>query len=149
MKKKEFITAYLPFAKAAGEAFRINPAVIVAQAAIESGWGQSLLATEHHNFFGITAYGKKNAWWTGTSVRLSEDSLLFRSYPAPADSFMDYARLIRHAYSFAADLSDKPADFARAISCSKYISEVNGDNRDAYRRLLTAIARQVAGMTDV
>ena len=88
MTKKDFITKYLPLAQKAGEAFRINPVVILAQAAIETGWGQSDLCLQHHNFFGITAYGKKNVWWTGTSVQLSTNSLSFRTFhglcpPAP------------------------------------------------------------------
>ena len=64
-KQVDFISSYLPLARKAGESFRINPVVILAQAVIESGWGQSDLAREHHNFFGITAYGKKNVWWKG------------------------------------------------------------------------------------
>ena len=52
MKQSEFFSSLLPLARKAGEAFRINPAVILAQAAIESGWGQSDLASEHHNYFG-------------------------------------------------------------------------------------------------
>ena len=63
MKQSEFFSSLLPLARKAGEAFRINPAVILAQAAIESGWGQSDLASEHHNYFGLTAYGRSNVWW--------------------------------------------------------------------------------------
>lgn len=62
MKQSEFFSSLLPLARKAGEAFRINPAVILAQAAIESGWGQSDLASEHHNYFGLTAYGRSNVW---------------------------------------------------------------------------------------
>lgn len=51
MKQSEFFSSLLPLARKAGEAFRINPAVILAQAAIESGWGQSDLASEHHQLF--------------------------------------------------------------------------------------------------
>ena len=138
MTKKDFITKYLPLAQKAGEAFRINPVVILAQAAIETGWAQSDLCLQHHNFFGITAYGKKNVWWTGTSVQLSTNSLSFRTYPAPLHSFMD-----RHAYTDAADVSYKPAAFALKIGYSKYISEVNGDNREAYRRMLVSISRTI------
>ena len=95
----DFISSYLPLARKAGESFRINPVVILAQAVIESGWGQSDLAREHHNFFGITAYGKKNVWWKGEGIELGVHSLRFRVYDTPQDSFMDYARLIRHAYT--------------------------------------------------
>ena len=54
-----------------------------AQAVIESGWGQSDLAREHHNFFGITAYGKKNVWWKGEGIELGAHSLRFRVYDTP------------------------------------------------------------------
>ena len=74
----DFISSYLPLARKAGESFRINPIVILAQAVIESGWGQSDLAREHHNFFGITAYGKKNVWWKGEGIELGVHSLRFR-----------------------------------------------------------------------
>lgn len=108
----DFISSYLPLARKAGESFRINPIVILAQAVIESGWGQSDLAREHHNFFGITAYGKKNVWWKGEGIELGVHSLRFRVYDTPQDSFMDYARLIRHAYTPAADVSNNPQAFA-------------------------------------
>ncbi|WP_455637923.1 glucosaminidase domain-containing protein [Parabacteroides sp.] len=143
MKKQEFIQTYLPLAQKAGEAFRINPVVILAQAAIETGWGQSELCLQYHNFFGITAYGRKNVWWTGGCTQLSAHSLSFRTYPDPLHSFMDYARLIRYAYTDAADASYNPAAFALKIGYSKYISEVNGDNREAYRRMLVSISRDI------
>ena len=142
-KQVDFISSYLPLARKAGESFRINPVVILAQAVIESGWGQSDLAREHHNFFGITAYGKKNVWWKGEGIELGAHSLRFRVYDTPQDSFMDYARLIRHAYTPAADVSNNPQAFARSISYSRYISEVNGDNREAYRILLIKLCRQI------
>ena len=139
----DYISSYLPLARKAGESFRINPIVILAQAVIESGWGQSDLAREHHNFFGITAYGKKNVWWNGEGFELGVHSLRFRVYDTPQDSFMDYARLIRSAYPFAADVSDDPKAFARKIAYSKYISEVNGDNRAAYQALLVKVCRKI------
>ena len=144
MTKKDFIIKYLPLAQKVGEAFRINPVVILAQAAIETGWAQSDLCLLHHNFFGITAYGKKNVWWTGTSVQLSTNSLSFRTYPDPLHSFMDYARLIRHAYTDAADVSYQPAAFALKIGYSKYISEVNGDNRASYQILMEKLSASIA-----
>ena len=41
MHKKEFIQQFLPAAQAAGEHYKLNPVVILAQAAVESGWGES------------------------------------------------------------------------------------------------------------
>ena len=81
---------------------RIDPVVILAQAAIETGWGESTLCREYHNFFGITAYGLPNVWWTGRWTELSSRSLRFRIYPDDKCSFMDYCRLLRSAYPRAA-----------------------------------------------
>ena len=115
MKQSEFLHPLLPLAQKAGEAFRINPVVILAQAAIESGWGQSTLAVEHHNYFGITAYGRPNVWWKGEGIERGAHSIRFRDAKT----------------------------FARKISQSKYISEVNGDNRAAYQALLVKISKKI------
>ena len=52
--------------------------------------------------------------------------------------------LIRSVYPFAADVSDDPKAFARKIAYSKYISEVNGDNRAAYQALLVKVCRKIS-----
>ena len=144
----DFISSYLPLARKAGESFRINPIVILAQAVIESGWGQSDLAREHHNFFGITAYGRPNAFWKGKKTDLSENSghtsLWFRTYNSAEDIFMDFARLIHSAYPVAATLTFHPTAYAKEIAYSKYISEVNGDNRAAYQALLVKVCRKIS-----
>jgi len=145
MKKEVFIQQYLPLAQKAGEAFRINPAVMLAQAAIESGWGQSALSIECNNFFGLTGYGPANDYWDGKTTTLSAFGLKFRMYADAQQSFMDSARLIRKNYSRAADMSYFPAAFAKEMAYSSYISEVNGDNREAYRRNIVSITRWIEG----
>lgn len=147
MGKREFIQLYLPAAEAAGRTFGINPSVVLAQAAIETGWGESTLGRKHFNFFGITAYGKPNPYWQGGKTDLSGSggvsSLLFRTYSRAEESFMDFARLIHTAYPVAAALSFSPSAYAKEIAYSKYISEVNGDNRAAYQRMLVSICRNI------
>ncbi len=119
MVKQEYIKQYLFPAQKAGECFGINPIVILAQSAIETGWGESTLAKEHNNFFGITAYGRPNAFWKGEKTDLSENSghtsLWFRTYETAEDSFMDFARLIHTAYLVAASLSTHPSDRLQQI----------------------------------
>lgn len=139
----DFIRQYKPLADKAGAIYRLNPVIILTQAAIESGWGESTLATEYHNFFGLTAYGARNTLWNGASIELGKHSLKFRVYASPDDSFLDYARLIREVYPGAAEASYDPAAFALAISYSRYISEVNGDNREEYRNLIVVISDKI------
>jgi flagellar protein FlgJ len=149
MKKSKYIQQYLPAAQAVGKAYNLNPDIILAQAAIESGWGESTLAVEHNNFFGITAYGRHSKYWTGEKVdiRATPDGkspgLIFRKYASHMDSFMDFGRLIRSAYPRAAILSFNPAAYASEMAYSSYISEVNGDNRAAYERMLCSITRNI------
>ncbi|MCD7936497.1 MAG: glucosaminidase domain-containing protein [Tannerellaceae bacterium] len=143
MKRETFINTYFPLARVAGERFKLNPVVMLAQAALESGWGQSTLACEHHNFFGLTAYGKANDFWPGEGVQLREGSLCFRRYDSPQQSFLDYARLICSSYKSAAAMSFYPEAFAKEIAYSRYISEENGDDREMYRRSLVAICKTI------
>lgn len=143
MEISVFVNKFAPLALEAGRAFRIDPVVILAQAAIETGWSESTLCREYHNFFGITAYGKPNVWWEGTWTELSARSLRFRIYTDAKCSFMDYCRLLRSAYPRAADMSATPTAFAKEIAYSPYISEVNGDNREAYRKLIVLLCRKI------
>lgn len=143
MTKQDFVNKFYPAAKAAGAEFNINPVVILAQAAIESGWGESKLSS-YNNFFGITAYGRINNYWHGGKIQLADGGLTFRRYDTMENSFMDYCRLIRGSYRTSADLSFHPAAFAKSIAYSKYISEVNGDNRASYQILMEKLSASIA-----
>lgn len=143
MTKQDFVNKFYPAAKAAGAEFNINPVVVLAQAAIESGWGESKLSS-YNNFFGITAYGRINNYWHGGKIQLAENGLPFRRYDTMENSFMDYCRLIRGSYRTSADLSFHPAAFAKSIAYSKYISEVNGDNRASYQILMEKLSASIA-----
>lgn len=140
-----FVKACLPAAVSAGAAFNLNPLVILAQAAFESGWGTSSLAKESHNYFGLTAYGCSNAYWHGgkTTVKGRSYSLDFRRYDTCEHSFLDFARLIRNNYRAAWQVSHDPQAYAKEIAYSRYISEQNGDNRETYRQSLVLIAQTI------
>ena len=147
MIKQRFIHLYLPAAMLAGKQYKLNPAILLAQAAIESGWGESLLSTRFNNFFGITGYGNPTAYWNGETTDPADEGgpshLLFRVYTSAENSFIDFARLISCAYPVAASLSFHPEAYAKEIAYSRYISEVNGDNRETYQRLLIRIEQSL------
>ena len=143
MTKQDFVNKFYPAVKAAGAEFNSNPVVVLAQAAIESGWGESKLSS-YNNFFGITAYGRINNYWHGGKIQLADNGLPFRRYDTMENSFMDYCRLIRGSYRTSADLSFYPAAFAKSIAYSKYISEVNGDNRASYQILMEKLSASIA-----
>jgi flagellar protein FlgJ len=152
-KEEQYVEGYFEAAKAAGEMFRMDPLVILAQGALESAWGSSHLAKAHNNFFGITiGSGKANAFWDGKKMYQAQNQykLKFRSYETPENGFKDFARLIALAPIYkkahALALSD-PEGYAKAIAYSAYISEDNGDNREHYRQGILRchrVIRQIA-----
>lgn len=146
-----FVKDSLPAAVSAGAAFNMNPLAILSQAAFESGWGTSNLATAGRNFFGLTAYGCSNEYWHGgkTTVRTTGYSLDFRRYDTRENSFLDFARLIRNNYRSAWQVSHDLTAYAREIAYSPYISELNGDDRETYRRSLIDIAATIQAVIEM
>lgn len=146
-----FVKDSLPAAVSAGATFNMNPLAILSQAAFESGWGTSNLATAGRNFFGLTAYGCSNEYWHGgkTTVRTTGYSLDFRRYDTRENSFLDFARLIRNNYRTAWQVSHDLTAYAREIAYSPYISELNGDDRETYRRSLIDIAATIQAVIEM
>lgn len=147
-KKVKFVKQFFEAASEAAKAFDLNVSVMLAQAAIESGWGESGISTTNHNYFGIIACGKPNNYWHGSKSALTKRGLSFRRYNSPTDSFMDYGRLLRAQYPRAAALSYQPAGFAQEIAYSAYICEINGDDRVRYKKLLIAIEQDIRAIMD-
>jgi flagellar protein FlgJ len=132
---EDFVTRYLGEATAAAKALGIEPRLLLAQAALETGWGG---ATALHpdgrpanNLFGIKAgagwRGSRVAQWTiehsdGFATRKRED---FRAYPHTADSFADYVNLISSTPRYAAALEQAhdPEAYARAVTAAGYATD--------------------------
>ncbi|KRM90116.1 glycoside hydrolase family 73 protein [Liquorilactobacillus cacaonum] len=51
--KRKFITQILPIAQQQQKQDKVLTSITLAQAALESDWGQSQLATKYHNLFGV------------------------------------------------------------------------------------------------
>jgi flagellum-specific peptidoglycan hydrolase FlgJ/LysM repeat protein len=82
--------------QSSAEAKGINMSVMTAQGILESGWGESTLASKHNNWFG----NKANDGWKGRSVTVQTGEHIngrdetipdaFRSYDSLEDGFNDY-----------------------------------------------------------
>lgn len=131
--KTNYVNANYPAAEQAGKKYNINPVVILAQGAMESGWGTSYMAKNIFNFFGVTAFGNKNEFWDGDFYVSKTSGLKFRKYKSLIDGFSDFARLISSKYLAAAKASFSIADYAREISLSPY-AEQDPVNREIYRK---------------
>jgi len=99
-----FIETLLPYAKKAAKSLGISPEVLVAQSALETGWGRKILQTSEQessfNLFNIKSHNS----WQGESVNKSslevEDGVgvqrrsNFRVYQDLHESFKDYTDFI-------------------------------------------------------
>ena len=142
---QQYVSKHYEYARKAGERFRMDPLVILAQAAHESAWGSSSLAKNQHNFFGITAAGSPNEFWKGDVYQSGgKYKLKFRVYPSAQDSFYDFARLIASKYKTAHAVATNYKDYATKISQSPYISESNGDNRSVYKNAIISMYEKMA-----
>ncbi|MCB1886684.1 MAG: flagellar assembly peptidoglycan hydrolase FlgJ [Rhodocyclaceae bacterium] len=131
---KAFVDRVWPHAMAASRETGIPAHFMVAQAALETGWGQHELkradGSASHNLFNIKA-GRD---WAGATVALDaveyrngeayREPSRFRAYPDYGEAFKDYARLLADNPRYAAVLGQRdPAAFARGLQQAGYATD--------------------------
>ena len=131
----DFVSSILPHAQRVAAELGIHPLAIVAQAALETGWGQRVPQRPEGgsslNFFGIKAGGA----WSGAEVAsqtmehvggaLRRQTGRFRAYGSVAEAFGDYARLLRNdpRYRAALSVGSDPHRFAEQIQAGGYATD--------------------------
>lgn len=89
--------AFAPLAQEVGRKYDLYPSVILAQAALESNFGESELSRNYNNYFGIKGKGVvlPTIEMEGERKMAVEDG--FRAYDSARESFYDYGKLIAKA----------------------------------------------------
>jgi flagellar protein FlgJ len=147
-QRKEFIQQMLPHAEAAARELGVDPRAVIAQAALETGWGSSRPADASggsNNFFGI----KAGANWRGASVTAGTTEFVagvagserarFRAYGSVAENVSDYVHLLRDnpRYAAALDTGSDVRAFATALQRGGYATDPR------YADKLVAVAEQL------
>ncbi len=122
MTRSKFLRQAIAAAKAASAKSGFPAGITVAQAALESAWGQSKLSCEANNYFGIKAYGNYDRiamptreFENGVTKAVTAEFARFQSM---AECFAARDRLIATSNAFA-EARACPADaeaFVRAIA---------------------------------
>jgi len=130
-----FVRELWPHAQRTARDLGTRPELLLAQAALETGWGQHMIrgtdGSNSFNLFGI----KADARWQGeralTETIEFEDGVMrkqhatFRAYASPADSFADYADFLKTnpRYREALNRAADAPSFARALAEAGYATD--------------------------
>jgi len=100
--------------------YKIPASITLAQGLLESGAGQSTLATTGNNHFGIKCHG-----WSGRSVYKDDDARheCFRAYDTAYESYEDHSRFLASSQRYSRLFSLKSTDYkgwARGLKAAGY-----------------------------
>lgn len=101
LEKEEFFLKLSPYAQEVSQSHGVRTSLLLAQAALESNWGQSQLAQESNNYFGIKS--KNGREYPTKEFRASEWEEVkssFKEYETIYDSVLDYAELLENGTSW-------------------------------------------------
>lgn len=133
----EFVAALYPLAKKVASKLGVDPKAIVAQAALETGWGKHMIQDEtgqpSHNLFGI----KANRGWQGATatvttheyregVRVNEKAE-FRSYASLEEGLADYATFLKNSPRYQNAINDQAQgdEYGFELQRSGYATDPN------------------------
>lgn len=138
---EEFVTTMLPMAEKAAARLGVDPHYLVAQAALETGWGKSIIkqadGSNSHNLFGIKAHGG----WQGESANVvtheyrngvkGQERADFRSYASFEQSFDDYVDFLHDngRYQQALTSTANPDSFFRELQQAGYATDPQYANK--------------------
>lgn len=131
---KEFVDQLWPMAEKAANDLGVKPEVLLSQAALETGWGQSIIKnteTNSYNLFNI----KADSRWDGDkmtklSLEYENDKPVnknsyFRVYDTLQDSFDDYVNFIKNnpRYEKAMQNVSNPEQYLHGIHKAGYATD--------------------------
>ena len=134
-----FTQKLMPLLQKAGQQLGVSPKILLAQAAIETGWGRSVVG---NNLFGI----KAGPSWSGAKVEAAtheyQDGDLvgivdaFRSYPSAEASVTDFVSLVANnpRYRAALGAGDNVAAYAQGLLSGGWATDID------YAHKLAAVA---------
>ncbi len=130
-----FVQELWPHAQRAAGRLGIAPEVLLAQSALETGWGRHVIAAGNgassHNLFGIKADGR----WDGPRVQVNtleyvdgipeQQRAAFRAYDDPAQSFADYVDFLHQNPRYREALAQAPdaEGYLRGLQAAGYATD--------------------------
>jgi flagellar protein FlgJ len=156
--QEDFLTKMKPHAEKAAAELNVGTDVLLAQAALETGWGKHLIHdTQGNNTFNI--FNIKATSWQGKSVTVNtlenkqgvtqQERASFRQYDDYAQSFADYVSLIKNntRYKDALAAGGNSPAYAEALQKAGYATDPS--YADKIKNLLKSDSIRSAVATDL
>lgn len=119
---QDFVQKLHPIIAPAAHALGVSPRILLAQAALETGWGQHMPTQQpgqsSHNLFGVKSHDR----WAGASVQattqeyqngqMRSEQAEFRGYQSFAEAVADYVHFVRAQPRYAQALEHGGSDRA-------------------------------------
>lgn len=151
-----FVSQLYSMAKTAAEKLGVPPEVLIAQAALETGWGKKITGMGDKsslNLFNI----KADQRWQGNTISVPtlevrngtavREIASFRAYESPQHSFDDYVDFIKTSPRYEQALMAKDSEsYARALSEAGYATDP--DYSEKIIRILNSEELQSAARMD-
>jgi len=143
----------MPYAKKAAAIIGVSPQTLIAQAALETGWGQKIVADDKKstsfNLFNI----KADKRWNGEQVDVNtieyregvalKEKASFRAYDSFEESFSDFSQFIKNSprYEKALDNVGNSASFLQELQQAGYATDPN------YASKIMSVLKQVTKLS--
>jgi flagellar protein FlgJ len=138
--KKDFVDTLLPDAKRNAARLGIQPEIIIAIAALESGWGKHIIkeinGASSHNLFGIKAHDKNlphtmhktTEFINNAAVKVVEPFRKFENTASAVDGFADFL-LSNPRYKTALETNNDDTQFLRELQRAGYATDPEYANK--------------------
>lgn len=132
-----FVTSLWPYLKKASENIGLDPKILLAQAALETGWGACILkdaqGASSYNAFNIKSFDKNSPQFVVAKTTEYNDNkpfkldAAFKSYQSYKESVQDYLSLIQGSarYQDAVAHADSPTHYVQALQKAGYATDPN------------------------
>lgn len=138
---EDFVNQLRPYAEKAAKELGVEANVLLSQAALETGWGKSIIksrdGSSSHNLFNI----KANKAWKGPQQKVAtleykngvarREMAGFRAYSSYQESFDDYVKFIKTnpRYKAAIKMAGKPERYMHELQQAGYATDPNYANK--------------------
>lgn len=132
---EEFVEKLMPFAQKVANELGVDPRVLLAQSALETGWGKFMVrdadGSNSKNLFNI----KADSRWGGNSAQVftleyrngvaQREQAQFRSYESYEDSFRDYVEFLKNSprYKLALESASDPYEYVQQLQEAGYATD--------------------------